>query len=153
MYIVEGLLDRFHSRLGEKALLKHMTRLSLRYGVAVFQTGGLKETAQLCLLLQEQLQEDSKVFQLQGADAVAYTSTIQVSKKGNQANPAIFASTLLQQVPGVSATMAAAILAKTGNFQGFLKLTEAELAVIQVSEKRKLGAAVAKRLWELFHLA
>lgn len=152
IYIIEGLLDRFHARLSEKALLKHITRLSIRYGVSVFQTASLQETARLCLLLQEQLTEDSRVFELQGADAVAYSSTVQVTRKGNREDPANFASAVLQQVPGVSHAIAAAILAKAGgHFQGVWNLGEKELAAIQVSEKRKVGPAIAKRIWSLFH--
>jgi ERCC4-type nuclease len=152
VYIIEGLLDRFHARLSEKALLKHITRLSIRYGVAVFQTASLQETARLCLLFQEQLAEDSRVFELQGGEAVAYSSTIQVTRKGNREDPAIFASAVLQQVPGVSHAIASAILEKAGgHFQGVWNLPEKELAAIQVSEKRKVGPAIAKRLWSLFH--
>ena len=152
VYIIEGLLDRFPSRLSEKALLKHITRLSIRYGVAVFQTVSLQETARLCLLFQEQLQEDPKVFELQGADSVAYSSTIQVTRKGNRDDSGNFASAVLQQATGVSHSVATAILAKSGGtFQGFWSLSETELAAIQVTEKRKVGAVVAKRLWTLFH--
>jgi ERCC4-type nuclease len=152
VYIVEGLLDRLNGRLSEKALLKHLTRLSLRYGVSVFQTGNLEETARLCLIFQEQLQEDSRVFELQGGDSVAYASTIQVTRKANREDPGNFASAVLQQVPGVSHTVASAILKKSGGtFQGFWVLTEKDLANLQVSEKRKVGPVTAKKLWSLFH--
>lgn len=52
VYIIEGDLDRMGPsvRLAEAALLKHLTRLMLRYHIAVFQTASVQDTAKLLLL-------------------------------------------------------------------------------------------------------
>ena len=58
---------------------------------------------------------------------------------------------MLQQVTGVSDTMASALLAKFTSFTKLYEASEKEIAETKVSEKRKVGPAVAKRLWTTFH--
>lgn len=150
LYIIEGDLDRMNGRLAKKALLKHLTRLTLRYGVAVLQTESIQDTARLCEILAEQIMEDPRVFMSEEAAKVQYTDTISVMKRGNREDPGIFASAVLQQCPGVSAAGAKAILKTFPTLPQVIAATEKELADIQVGSKR-LGPVVAKRLWGLLH--
>lgn len=150
LYIIEGDLDRINGRLQESALLKHLTRLTLRYGVSVLQTNSTAETAKLCQLLQDQIQADAKVFSSEEAAKVQYTDTISVVKRGNREDPAVFASAVLQQCPGISAAGASAILEKFQTLTAIWNASVQDLSQVQVG-KRKLGAVAAERLWKLFH--
>ena len=147
LYIIEGSLDA--GRLTpKKTFQKVLARLSLRYGIPFLQTKDLQDTASLILALQEQVTEDSTVFQIPETN-IPYTELVGNSKKANR--NANTASAMLQQVTGVSDTAATALLTTFGSFAKLYEATEKELAETKVSEKRKLGPAVAKRLWVTFH--
>ena len=145
LYIIEGDLDRLHGRLTKQALLKFLTRLTLRYGVAVLQTANLRETAELARILHDQWKEDPQVFQGQ---TVAYAEVLSVSRKQNRQDN--LASAMLQQCPGVSATVAQALMTQFQSFASLYKATEAEIANVQM-DKRRVGPAVAKRLYAALH--
>jgi ERCC4-type nuclease len=126
----------------------------LRYGVAVIHTESLEGTAELCKMLAGQIAEDKAVFAATDPAGVSYMTTVAVSKKENRENPRNFACAALQGCPGVSAAVAEAVLdAFGGTFAGVWGATEAELAAVAVgpSGKRRVGPAVAKRLWKNFH--
>jgi ERCC4-type nuclease len=152
LYIIEGPMDRMWGKLSEAALRKYLNRLQLRYGIAVMHTDTLAGTAALCKLLADQLTEDPAVFKATDAAAVTYSSTVSVQKRGNKEDPRNFAATALQSCPGVSSAVAEAILtAHGGTFAGVWGATEAALAAVQITEKRRVGPAVAKRLYTLLH--
>jgi hypothetical protein len=95
--------------------------------------------------------EDAAVFVAADPAAVAYTSTVAVSKRENKENPRNFAAAALQGCPGVSAAAAEAVLtAFGGTLAGVWAADETALATVQVG-KRRLGPTVAKRLWALLH--
>ncbi len=150
LYIIEGDLDRIAGRLPESALLKHITRLTLRYGVSVLQTSSVQDTAKLCIFLAEQIAAEPQVFCTEEAAKVQYTDTICVNKRGNREDPAVFASAVLQQCPGVSAAGASALLYQFRTLEGIWTATPQQLAATVVG-KRKLGAVVAERLSALLH--
>lgn len=145
LYIIEGDLDRLYGRLTKQALLKYLTRLSLRYGVAVLQTSSLNETADLARILSDQWQEDSKVFQ---GETVKYADTISASRKTNRLEN--LGAAMLMQCPGVSANVARALLDHFGSFAAVVKASEADLAGIKVGA-RKISTSVVKALYTLFH--
>jgi ERCC4-type nuclease len=151
LYIIEGLMDRLWGKLSKDTLQKYLNRLALRYGVAVIHTEGLQETADLCRLLAAQIAEDPAVFSAVDPAAIAYASTLAISKKENRDNPRMFAAGALQGCPGVSAAAAEAVLAAFGGtLTGVWAAEEAALAGVVVG-KRRLGPAVAKRLHTLLH--
>jgi ERCC4-type nuclease len=150
LYIIEGDLDRIQGRLTKQALRKHLTRLTLRYGVSVLQTESVADTAKLCEELAAQLKEDPKMFMTEEAAKVQYTDTISVYKKGNRDDPAVFASAVLQQCTGVSAAGAAAILGVYPTLSAVWGATAQQLASVVVG-KRKLGLVVGERLYTLLH--
>ena len=151
LYIIEGDLNRLSGRLQKQALRKHLTRLTLRYGVAVLQTDSLEDTAKLCKELAAQLEEDPRVFMTEEAEKVKYTETISIHRKGNAEDPAVFASAVLQQCTGISSSGAAAILKVFPTLAAVWGASVQELAVVQATEKKKLGAVVAMRLHTLLH--
>jgi ERCC4-type nuclease len=154
VYLIEGPLDRLWGRLTEQVLQKHLNRLAIRYGIAVIRTESLHDTARICRMLCEQIQEDTTVFKQTDAATVAYTSTVHVAKKANSEDPKVFASRCLQGCPGVSDTMADALLKGCGGtLQQVLQATEETIANVKITEKRRVGPAVAKRLYALLHTA
>jgi ERCC4-type nuclease len=147
LYIIEGNLDAGWTT-SKKVFQKVLSRLSLRYGIPFLQTKDIKDTAALLQALQEQYTEDPTVFIIPETN-VPYTELVGNSKKANRNANA--ASAMLQQITGVSDTMATALLRKFGSFSKVYEASQKELAETKVSDKRKVGPAVAKRLWETFH--
>jgi ERCC4-type nuclease len=143
-------------RFTEVHLQTAIARLQLRYGIPVFQAAGPKETLQWIRRVAAQLCEDSEVFQtgiLQDASqvAAAYTEAIHVKKAANMDAERTLA-TVLRTLPGVGVTVADAIVRHTkGSFPTFYALSEVDLAVLEVGEKRKVGKALASKLWGFFH--
>jgi ERCC4-type nuclease len=149
VYIIEGSLDRFGARLKQPALMKHLTRLAIRYKVSVFQTGSIKETAELCKLLADQWATDPTTFQV--PTNLSYVESRGVTKGANSDDPKVFATSVLGCCRGISTAGALAVLEGCGgSLSGVWEASEAALAAVQVG-KQKLGAVKAKRLWGLLH--
>jgi ERCC4-type nuclease len=154
LYIIEGNLDRLNAtRFQGNTLRKFLHRLQIRYGVPVIQTESLEGTANICSVLLDQWQTDKTVFVVEDGAKKDYAASVTIHKRGNKEDPAVFASMVLQQCPGVSAAIAKAILEKGsgGGLTGTWALSEKDLAAVQVTAKRKVGPALAKRLWTLLH--
>jgi ERCC4-type nuclease len=147
LYILEGGLDGRKRSLERSALQKLVHRLSLRYGVAVLYTKSLEDTAETLKILASQINEDPKVFE---GEQLSYTDVMHTTKKANKDDPKAFACGALQGCPGISAKSACAIWEAIGSWHALLNLEEKGLAEIKVGERR-LGPAVAKRLWTLLH--
>lgn len=148
-YIIEGELDRLGPhRLTKQALMKHITRLALRYHIAVFQTASIKETAELCQLLKDQWTADPTTFEQPAT--MTYVETRGKTREENSDNPAVFMATVLQACRGVSSAGAKAIAAVYPSLETLMKATQEELAAIQVG-KQKFGQVKATRLYSLLH--
>jgi ERCC4-type nuclease len=148
VYIIEGDLDRLGARLGKSALMKHLTRLMLRYHIAVFQTSCTRETAELCELLEDQWKKDPTTFEQ--PSQMTYIETRGVTREANSDDPKVFATSVLSCCRGISAAGATAILGVFGSLDSVWKASEAELAAVQIG-KQKLGAVKAARLHSLLH--
>lgn len=147
-YIIEGELDRLGARLTKQALMKHITRLALRYHIAVFQTASIKETAELCQLLSDQWKADPTTFEHPAT--MTYVETRGKTREENSDDPAVFLATLLQACRGVSSAGAKAIAAVYPSLESLMKATIDTLAAIQVG-KQKFGQVKATRLYTLLH--
>ena len=149
MYIIEGDLDRFNARLKKPALMKHITRLQLRYHIPVFQTACLEETAELCSTLLEQWESDPTTFEQPAT--LTYVETRGVTRQANSDDPKVFAVGVLSCCRGVSPAAAQAVLeACGGSLTGVWGADEEKLAGI-LCGKQKFGPAKAKRLFSLLH--
>lgn len=148
LYILEGGLDGRLHRMERNALQKLVHRLLLRYGVAVWCTKDVQDTANTLRILCQQISEDKNVFQ---GEQLSYTDVQHITKKANKDDPKAFACAALQGCPGISAKAAGAIWESIGeSWQSLLAADEKTLAELKVGERR-LGPAVAKRLWNLLH--
>jgi len=150
LYMIEGSLDRIYGKMTEQTLHKYLNRLALRYGVAVQHTQSLQATATACKLLSEQIEAEPTVFYPTDAASIPYASTVSVNKRGNKEDPVVFAATVLQCCPGVSAAVATALCSSLGSFTKVFEADEASIAAIVVG-KRRVGPVVAKRLHGLLH--
>lgn len=151
LYIIEGEMDRIWGKLKEETLQKYLNRLTLRYGVAVIHTDSVEKTAALCKTLASQISAEAEVFVLADPAALAYSSTVTVSKRGNKEDPKNFALCALQGCPGVSSAVADAVLgACGGTLTGVWAAEETTISSVAVG-KRKVGPVVAKRLYGLLH--
>ena len=145
-------------RFTETHMLNTIMRLQFRYGITVLQVRDVEETAMWVRHIARSLVTDPTVFQNGVADstagaAAAYADAIHVKKATNMSADRVLV-TLLRTVPGVGPAAAEAIVTHVGTagFPGFFGLSEAELAAVpQGQGKRKVGPAVAKKLWGTFH--
>jgi ERCC4-type nuclease len=149
VYIIEGELDRLGPhRLTKQAMMKHITRLMLRYHIAVFQTACIKETAELCQILQDQITSDPTTFEQPAT--MTYIETRGKTRESNSDDPDVFLATVLQACRGVSAAGAKAIMALYPNLDALMKATQEDFQQIQVG-KQKFGQVKAQRLYSLLH--
>jgi ERCC4-type nuclease len=149
MYIIEGDLDRMNARLKKPALLKHITRLQLRYHIPVFQTACLEETSELCYTLLEQWECDPTTFEQPAT--LTYVETRGTTRQENSDDPKVFAVGVVSCCRGVSPAAAKAVLEGCGgSLQGVWEADEVKLAGI-LCGKQKFGPAKAKRLFSLLH--
>ncbi len=158
IYIIEGsmqFLPASGGLLSVSTLRKFMNRLQIRYNIKVIQTDDLADTIAAIYVLAEQMDEDP------AKDPHAFTApfetkqyyqSVKVSKKENREDPNNFAHGVLMQCPGVSANVAEAILRHGGPLLAdVFARDEKFIASINVTEKRKVGPVVAKRLLGLWN--
>lgn len=144
LYIIEGSLRKCST--SHNVLFKVLARLSLRYGVSVIYTEGLEDTVIRIKDICELLQKDPNCF---NAEMLSYTDVV-THKKANKEDPTNFLHAVLQQCPGVSGDKAKSIATAFKNLEGIMTATELSLADC-LTNGRKLGPVVAKRLWSLLH--
>lgn len=142
--------------------LQHaIVKLQMHYGIPVIQASSLKETAMWVRRISAALVEDPGVYKSGLATdasnvAAAYTQAIQVKKAANM-DGARLLNTLLRTIPGVGAAAAEAIVRHVGDagFPGFYALSQEDLGALPMGDgpkaKRKIGAALAAKLWSAFH--
>ena len=141
-------MDSLAVKTPKKTLWKVLLRLALRYNIALFQTETLADTAKLLETLEEQLKDDPTCF-ICPEGGVPYTELLSSSRKVNRDGH--LSSAMLQQCSGISDKTAEALLKSFGSFQAIIAASEEVLAQTKISEKRKLGPAIAKRLHAVFY--
>jgi ERCC4-type nuclease len=120
-----------------------------KYSIPVIQTAHIGETAILINAIDKYYEEDPTNFQ-RSLEPLKITDAIHVQKKANAADTKHFAIACLSQCPGVSVKMAEAILSNYSSLENFLNASEEEIASLKHGT-RKVGPAVAKRLYMLCH--
>jgi ERCC4-type nuclease len=149
-YIFEGSLDASY-RFTKPVLWKWIVRLPFVHKIPYFQTKSIEETEEFIRVFAEKWKADEVDFR--EGKTTNYTSTIKNHTKGEQRDdPHNFAVAVLTCCKGVSAATAEGILkACKGSLTHVWNASEKDLAAIQISDKRKLGPAVAKKLYGLLH--
>ena len=151
-YVIEGILDRLDARVSESALLKHITRLQFHHRIPVIQTASPQETLRIATLIEEQWLKDKGQFSWQ-SDAGCTATPVASSyvKAACRDSPEAFMLGVLTQCRGVSEIIAKQILKKYSNLSDLLAASAADIAAIENGTKRKVGKAVADRLYGLLH--
>jgi len=146
VYIIEGVLKG--NRLATSALLKHLTRLSIRYHIPVFRTASLQETAELCALLEDQWLTDKTTFDQPAT--MTYVETRGSTRQANSDDPRIFAASVLACCRGVSMSMANELVTAFGSLDAVFAASKESLAAVKVG-KQTFGTVKAERLHGLLH--
>lgn len=149
LYIIEGTFQQTSGRLSPEALMKTLLRFQYKYSIPVIQTAHIGETAILINAIEKYYTEDPTNFQ-RSLEPLKITDAIHVQKKVNATDTRHFAIACLTQCPGVSVKIAEAILSNYSSLQAFIEASEEEIATFKHGT-RKVGPAVAKRLYTMFH--
>jgi len=151
-YVIEGILDRLDARLTESALLKHITRLQFHHRIPVIQTASPQETLRIATLLEEQYIKDKGQFSWQSAGNATTPVAASYVKSACRDSPEAFLIGVLTQCRGVSEALARLIVGKYSSLDELMKASSLDLAAVgDPGSKRKLGKAVAERLFGLLH--
>jgi ERCC4-type nuclease len=149
IYLLEGAWSTLTGRITKKALIKLLNRLTLRYQVPILHTLSTQETAEWVECLVEQWKEDpASVKRTQ--ELVKVSDGLHVQKKQNASDPKAFLTACLAQCSGVSIKMADSLATTYPSLALLLSLTSKDLEAHKVGTRR-LGPAVANRLWGLLH--
>lgn len=149
IYLLEGAWSSATGRLQKKALIKIANRLTLHYQIPVIHTSSVQETAEVIQTLLEQWKEDPTTLQ-RTTELVKVSDGIHVQKKANAMDPRQFGISCLAQCTGVSVKMAEAIMDAFGSLLAVMDAEVKEIQDVKVGTRR-VGPAVAQRLWDLLH--
>ncbi len=151
VYVLEGNMSFAPANLSTAAIRKLVNRLQFRYGIVVVQTESVADTAEWLKTTAEQLAADPDAFQAQeGNSQPAYWQSLSSSKKTNM-DSATFARQTLALCPGLSLKAANAIMEEKGPLlSDVFSCDEKTIAEVKVGTRR-VGPAVAKRLFSLLH--
>ncbi len=150
-YIIEGSFQFVSGAIGVNAIRKLLNRLQFRYNIPVLLSDDIYDTIAVIKNVWEQFSADREAF-TSPTGTKQYYESVSVSKKANKEDPANFSRTVLMQCPGISAAVADAIMREAGpRLVDVFTKDEKALAAIAVTEKRKVGPAVAKRLLGLWN--
>lgn len=153
-YIIEGQIDRLNGRLTSSALLKHITRLQFHHRIPVVQTKDAPDTLRIATLIEEQWQKDKGQFSWQ-SDAGCNSTPVAASyvKSACRDSPEAFLIGILTQTRGISEALARILLTAFPTLELLMKASAQDLAsVSDTTTKRKVGKAVADRLYGLLHV-
>lgn len=150
MYIIEGPWTSNTGRISTEALMKLAARTQCKHGIPVMHAADVEETAVIVAALDDYIRQDRGNLQRE-TGVLRATDSIHVVKKANAADPRFFAVSCLCQCSGVSTKIAEAIIDGCGGtLVGVMAAGVTDLAAISVG-KKKVGPAVAGRLWGLLH--
>lgn len=149
MYILEGSYRTATGRLTPAAIKKIVNRLVLHYQIPVIHTESVQDTAEWLGGILEQWKEDPTALQ-RTTELVKVSDGIHVQKKANAADPRQFLLQCLVQCPGISVKMAEQLVAVFPSWEDLLSANKAALQEVKVGARR-VGPAVAQRLYDLLH--
>jgi ERCC4-type nuclease len=151
VYLLEGAWTTLTGRITKKAMIKLLNRLTLRYQLPLLHTHSVEETAEWVECLLEQWLEDPTALK-RTQELVKVSDGLHVQKKQNAADPKAFLMACLAQCSGVSVRAAESLVGAYATLTQIMALTAKQLEDHRVAGgNRRLGPAVAKRLWGLLH--
>ena len=149
LYLLEGAWDSLTGRITKKAMIKLLNRLTLHYQIPILHPSTTDETAEWIECLWEQWKQDPTALKRTN-ELVKVSDGIHIQKKQNASDPRSFLIACLAQCTGVSVKMAESLSSTYSSLTHIMALTQKEIEDHKVGSRR-IGPAVAKRLWELLH--
>jgi ERCC4-type nuclease len=153
-YVVEGETKGFQGRrFTGDSILKLISQIQFKHRIPVFQTASTEDTMALAIIIEGEWAKAKGQFSWQcGAGNAATPIAASYTKSNSRDTPDSFLIGVLTQCRGISESLARIILEKTGSLEVLMAKTELELAEMADSTgKRKVGKAVAARLYGLLH--
>lgn len=150
LYILEGSFSSTTGRLQVPALMKLVARLQYKHGIPVIQTASLEETATLVKALADYYTEDPTNF-VRSTEPLRAVDSVHVIKKVNANDPKQFMMASLAQCPGISIKIAEAIHTAFPTWTLLMAADEKGIETIVQASGRRIGPAIAKRLFALLH--
>ena len=153
-YIIEGKLKGWVGRLEESALEKILIRLQFHHRIPVLRTSSIENTVRIIEFMEEQWIKDKGqlAWQYETGSISTPVAVSYVKSECRDTSTAFLMGTLMQ-CRGVSEGIAKLIMKHYPSLDSILKATSDEISELNDSEhsKRKIGKAVAERLYGLFH--
>lgn len=150
LYIVEGPLDRLHGRKTIEELWVILNRLTMRYGIALMLTDDVDQTAGYLKTLASQVAKDPQCFDA-STIATSYSAYVKTSKKATKEDPRNFFVAMVTQCSGISAAIGEILATHYSGLEALMGASVEELAAVEKAPGKKVGKAVAGRLWGLLH--
>jgi ERCC4-type nuclease len=153
-YVIEGQTKGFQGRrFTGDSVLKLISQIQFKHRIPVFQTGSMEDTLALAVIIEGEWVKAKGAFSWQcGAGNGATPVAASYTKSNSRDTSESFLIGVLTQCRGISEALARIILEKTGSLETLMAKTELELAEMADSTgKRKVGKAVAARLYGLLH--
>lgn len=153
-YVIEGITDGYQGRrFTGDSILKIISRIQFHHRIPVFQTRSLDGTLALAKLIESEWAKNKTGYSWQSGAGNSSTPVAASYTKSNSRDTAeSFLLGVLTQCRGVSEALARIIVEKVLTLEDLMTKSEADIAAISDSEgKRKVGKAVATRLYGLLH--
>jgi ERCC4-type nuclease len=153
-YVIEGETKGFQGRrFTGDSVLKLISQIQFKHRIPVFQTASMEATLALANIIEGEWVKAKGAFSWQsGAGNSATPIAASYTKSNSRDTAESFLIGVLTQCRGISEGLARIILEKTGSLETLMAKTELELAEMTDSTgKRKVGKAVAARLYGLLH--
>ena len=151
-YVIEGQTQGFQGRrFTGDSILKLISQIQFKHRIPVFQTASTEATLHLATIIEGEWVKYKGAFSWQSAAGNTATPVaLSYSKGVSRDSPESFLIGCLTQCRGVSEALARIIVEHSKTLENLLKLSEVDIAAITDS-KRKVGKAVAARLYGLLH--
>lgn len=153
-YVIEGPIKNWKGRLSEAALQKFIIRLQFHHRIPVIQVSSLDDTMRMSEYIEQQWSKDEGHLSWQ-CDLGSKSTPVSLSyiKSECRDTPTAFLIGTLTQCRGISEALAKIIVKQFPTLETILKASIDDLASVTDSEnvKRKVGKAVAQRLYGLLH--
>ena len=154
-YVIEGNTAGFQGRrFTGDSVLKLISQIQFKHRIPVFQTASMEATMALSVIIEGEWVKAKGQFSWQsGAGNGATPIAASYTKSNSRDTPESFLLGTLTQCRGISEGLARLIVVQYPSIEELMAATAIELATITDREnpKRKVGKAVAERLYGLLH--
>ena len=153
-YVIEGQIKGRSGRLSDAALEKFIIRLQFHHRIPVLKTSSVEDTLRLAQLIDEQWVHDEGKLAWDTEKSSSQTPvSLSYVKSECRDTPDTFYIGTLTQCRGISESLAKVIVGRYASLEELLKATSGDLALVTDPQnpKRKVGKAVAERLFALLH--